>query len=122
MSTDRDVKIAQLVAGRLVQLAGMSREELSNTTGPARAALLDHYRRRVDPDGILDEVTRDKRAMQARKVDLAALSARAVAAKKEKAAARRLSQIDHDLTDTLVLLVQHLADEIAAGSDLPAAA
>lgn len=54
-------------------------------TAPARAAFLDRFARQVDPENILSEAERDRRAAHARKAYMLGLSlksAKARAAKK----------------------------------------
>jgi hypothetical protein len=58
-------------------------------TAPARAAALARFERQVDPDGILPDAERARRAAHARQAHFAKLSRLAAIARREKAAARR---------------------------------
>ncbi len=54
-------------------------------TANARAAFQDRFTRQVDPDGILPEAERQRRAESARKAYYAALAAKSARARRQRA-------------------------------------
>ena len=56
---------------RAAALIRHSQTDSTNSTAAARAALIDQYRHRVDPDGVLDPTERDVRARRLMGADLA---------------------------------------------------
>jgi hypothetical protein len=58
-------------------------------TANARAAFQDRFARQVDPDGILPEAERQRRAECARKAYYAALAAKSARARRQRAAKGR---------------------------------
>jgi hypothetical protein len=55
----------------------------SARTEPARRALLDHFEREVDPDGVLSPAERTRRAGHARKAYFARLALRSAQARRK---------------------------------------
>lgn len=81
---DERTLIAQIAAyERLGQVGG------SANTEAARAALWKKYLDQVDPDGVLPEKERERRATHLRKADLARLALKAAQAKRAQREARQ---------------------------------
>ena len=60
--------------GRIGAYVLHSRHDSRVTTGPARAAFLARFERDVDPEGVLPEAERRRRALAARKAYFARLA------------------------------------------------
>ena len=58
-------------------------------TGPARKAFLDRFERAVDPDGVLSERERERRAKAARRAYFARLALKSVQARRRRTLRRR---------------------------------
>lgn len=67
-------------------------EDAAKHTAPARRAQLAAFEREVDPDGVLPEAERERRAKIARKAHLARIRLLAIQAHKRNAAARRAAK------------------------------
>jgi hypothetical protein len=68
------------------RVAGLSAHAQGKTnTAPARKAFLDRFERQVDPEGQLTPQERYKRAEQAKRAHMTALSMKAVAARRRRA-------------------------------------
>src|SRR5688572_4957716 len=114
--------VDQMIAGRLAQIAEMTADERRQTMAPARDALWANYVRRVDPDGVLDDIELPRRIRRTQAADLAVLRVRANEARRETAKSARMQRAHAAIDDMIGLLLQHVAAEVAAGSDLPLAA
>ena len=55
-------------------------------TGPARAAFMDRFQREVDPEGVLPEAERQRRAEYARKAYFGKLALKSAKARSRRAA------------------------------------
>jgi hypothetical protein len=63
-----------------------SKYDPRETTVPARAAFLDRFTREVDPDGLLPEAERLRRATYARKAYFAKLALKSAQSRRRRAA------------------------------------
>ena len=72
--------------GRIGAYELHARRDPRETTAPARAAFLKRFEREVDPDGVLPEAERLRRAESARKAHFARLALASARARVKKAA------------------------------------
>jgi len=70
--------------GRIGAYSLHSRRDPRETTAPARAAFLSRFEREVDPDGVLPEAERLRRAESARKAHFARLALKSARARASK--------------------------------------
>jgi hypothetical protein len=70
--------------GRIGAYALHSQHDPRVTTAPARAAFLDRFTREVDPDGVLPEAERQRRAEYARKAYFAGLALKSAKARRSR--------------------------------------
>jgi hypothetical protein len=96
--SSRAVLIRQMTPGerRLRALAAahakwgrLGPEERRAQTASARRARYDRYLRRADPDGVLDEAERERRADHLRRADMARMSMKAAQARRARPDATR---------------------------------
>jgi hypothetical protein len=74
---------------RIAAYAQHSKHSTRETTASARAAFLGRFEREVDPEGVLPEVERIRRAEAARKRYFSALAFRSSKARRARADSRR---------------------------------
>ena len=80
-----DPSIATL-RGRLGAYRQQSRHSPKDTTAAARAAFLSKFEREVDPDAVLPEAERQRRAVAAKKAYFTWLALRSVQARRRRKA------------------------------------
>lgn len=97
--------------GAYTRLAGTPTDRLPDLTAEARAALQLKFERQADPEGVLPQEERERRAAYLRRAELARMSLKGVAARKQKAAERRRAA---EQAQANVELDQLLANEVVA--------